>query len=111
MHLSASVLNFLLRVCEADCSHQQHIHSTAMQERCIAAFRATATRILHSQGMSQGIAHLPSHNFNLGWADAVMVYGSLKTIGISPISLGWQRNAANGVCAIIKDRLGFQFLL
>jgi hypothetical protein len=107
MHLSTSVLTFLLCACQAGCSHQQHLHSTAMQEHCISAFHATATRILHMQDVSQGIGHLPSNNFNLGWADAVMVYGSLRTIAMSPISLGWQRNAANRVLAMIKERLGF----
>lgn len=111
MRLSASVLTFLLRAYEAGCSQQQHIHSTAMQERCIATFRATATKILHMQGVSQDIGHFPSDRFILGWADAVMVYGSLRTIAISPISLDWQRDAANLICAVIKDRLGFQFLL
>lgn len=111
MHLSTSLLTFLRRASQADCSQQQHIDSTAMQERCIAAFRATATRILHAQGMSQGIGHIPSDSRNVGWADAVMIYGSLRTIAMSPISLGWQRNAAKRVCAILKERLGFQLLL
>jgi hypothetical protein len=111
MHLSATVLNLLTRACESGCSQQQHTQFTAMQERCITTFRATATKILRMQGMSQSISHLPSDKFSLGWADAVMVYGSLRTITISPISLGWQRNAANRICAIIKERLGFQFLL
>jgi hypothetical protein len=106
MHLSASVLTFLLRVRHEGCLPQQHIHSTAMQEHCIAAFRATATRILHAQDMPQGIGN----NFNLGWADAVMIYGSLRTIATSPISLDWHRNAANKARAIIKERLGFQLL-
>lgn len=101
MRLSTSLLTFLRRASQAGCSHQQHVHSTAMQERCIAAFRATATRILHAQGVS----------LNFGWADAVMIYGSLRTIAMSPISLGWQRNAANRVCAILKERLGFPLLL
>lgn len=104
MHLSASVLTFLLRVCQEDCSRQQHIHSTAMQEHCIAAFRTTATTLLHAQDMPQDIGN----NFNLGWADAVMVYGSLRTIATSPISLGWQGNAANKARAAIQERLGFQ---
>lgn len=111
MHLSARVLTFLLRSCHAGCSQQQQIQSTLMQERCIAKFRATATNILRMHGVSQDIGCLPSDKFSLGWADAVMVYGSLRTIAISPISLGWQRNAANRICAIIKERLGFQFLL
>ena len=110
MHLSASILTFLLHACQGYCSHEQHTNLTAMQECCIAAFRATATRTLHMQGMSQGTVHLASNNINFGWADAVMVYGSLRTIAISPISLGWQRNAANRVCRIIKERLGFQLL-
>lgn len=108
MHLSTSLVTFLRRASQVGCSHQQHIHSTAMQERCIATFRATATRILHAQGMSQGIGH---DSLNFGWADAVMIYGSLGTIAMSPISLVWQRNAANTVCAILRERLGFQLLL
>jgi hypothetical protein len=111
MHLSASVLTLLTLACQSGCSQQQHTQLTAMQERCITTFRATATKILRMQGMSQSINHLPSDTFSLGWADAVMVYGSLRTITISPISLGWQRNAANHICTIIKERLGFQFLL
>jgi hypothetical protein len=110
MHLSASVLTLLTRACQSGCSQQQHTQITTMQERCSATFRATATKILQMQGMSQSNSHLPSDGFSLGWADAVMVYGSLRTITISPISLGWQRNAANRMCAIIKERLGFQFL-
>lgn len=115
MHLSTSILTFLRRASQAGFSHQQHINSTAMQERCIAAFRATATRILHAQGMSQDMGHLEipnrSDSLNFGWADAVMIYGSLRTIAMSPNSLGWHRNAANGVCVILKERLGFQLLL
>lgn len=111
LHLSASVLAFLLRTGQAGCSYQQHVHSTAMQERCIAAFRDTATRILHVQGMTQGIDDLPSSRFNIGWADAVMVYGSLRTIATSSISLSWQRNTANRFNAMIKERLGFQLFL
>ena len=108
MHLSAKVLAFLLRASQTGCSHEQHIRSSAMQERCIATFRATATNILHALGMSQRIDQLPSNNLNLGWADAVMVYGSLRTMATSPISLRWQRNAANRVRTRIKERLGFQ---
>lgn len=112
MHLSAGVLTLLTRACQSDFSQQQRTQFTAMQEFCIATFRTTATKILRMQGVSQSISHhLPSDGFSLGWADAVMVYGSLRTITISPISLGWQRNAANRICAIIKERLGFQFLL
>ena len=111
MHLSASVLTLLTRAYQSGCSQQQHTQFTAMQECCIATFRVTATKILRMQGMSQSTSHLPSDKFSLGWADAVMVYGSLRTITISPISLDWQRNAANRICAIIKERLGFQFLL
>jgi hypothetical protein len=111
MHLSASVLTLLTSACQSGCSQQQHTQLTAMQEHCITTFRATATKILLMQGMSQSVNHLPSDKFSLGWADAVMVYGSLRTITISPISLDWQRNAANRICAIIKERLGFQFLL
>ncbi len=110
MHLSASILTLLTRACQSGCS-QQDTQFTAMQERCIATFRDTATKILRMQGMSQSISHLSSDGFSLGWADAVMVYGSLRTITISPISLAWQKNAANRICAIIKERLGFQFLL
>ena len=111
MHLSASVLKFLLRACQAGCSHQQHIHFTTMQEHCISTFRATATRILRVQCMSSEIGHLPRNNLNLGWPDAVMVYGSLRTIASSSISLDWQKNAANRVLAVIKERLGFQILI
>lgn len=107
MHLSASVLTFLRRVCEEGCSHQQHIQTITRQEHCIAVFRATATRILHAQDMPQDIGS----DLNFGWADAVMIYGSLRTIATSPISLDWQRNAANEARAVIKERLGFQFLL
>ena len=62
------------------------------------------------QGISQDIDQLPGSNFNLGWADAVMVYGSLRTIAMSPLSLRWQAEAANKLRAVIKERLGFQFL-
>ena len=109
MHLSVSVLTFLLHASQEGCSHQQHIHSRAIEYRCITTFRTTATRILHMQGISQDIDQLPVNNFNLGWADAVMVYGSLRTIAMSPISLRWQVEAANKVRAVIKERLGFQF--
>jgi hypothetical protein len=110
MNLSARILTFLLRAREVDCSHQEQIDFTTIQERCIAAFRATATRILHMQGMPEDTCHLPNSNINFGWADAVMVYGSLRTIEASPISLGWQKNAANRIRVIMKERLGFQLL-
>lgn len=109
MHLSASVLALLTRGCQTGCSQRQHTQFTAMQERCITTFRDTATKILRMQGMSQSISHSYRDGFSLGWADAVMVYGSLRTITISPISLDWQKNAANRICTIIKERLGFQF--
>lgn len=111
MHLLASILAFLRRAYQEDCSHHQQIHSAAIQERCIENFRTTATNILCTQGMSQDVDHISSDKFNLGWADAIMVYGSLRTILISPVSLMWQRNAASSICATIKERLGFQFLL
>jgi hypothetical protein len=98
MRLSASVLASLRA------GHEQHVHSATMQERCIETFRATATRVMHA--MPQGT----DHKFNLGWADAVMVYGALRTIAISPMSLGWQRNAAKRVLAMIQERLGFRIL-
>lgn len=82
-----------------------------MQERCISTFRATVTRILRVQCMSPEIGRMPHKNFNLGWPDAVMVYGSLRTIASSPISLDWQRNAANSVLVMIKERLGFQIVI
>lgn len=111
MHLLASILAFLRRAYKEECSHQQQIHSAAIQERCIENFRTTATNILRTQGMSQYVDHISSDKFHLGWADAIMVYGSLRTIFISPVSLIWQRNAASSICATIKERLGFQFLL
>ncbi|OQD80507.1 hypothetical protein PENANT_c035G07808 [Penicillium antarcticum] len=111
MHLSANVSVFLLCASQAGCSQQQHMYSTAKQGRCAAAFRATATRIFHAQGILPGIDNLPREKFNLGWADAVMVYGSLRTIATSPMSLGWQKDAANRVSVMIKERLGFQLSL
>lgn len=109
MHLSSNFLSFLLRVFPVGCS-QQHINSTAMQERCITIFRATATKVLHVQGITQGIDRLHGKDFNLGWADAVMIYGPLRTISVSPISLDWQRMAATKALAMIKKRLGFRIL-
>jgi hypothetical protein len=111
MHLSASILTFLLRASQAGSSLQQHTHFTATQERCIADFRATATRILNAQGTSHSTGYSPDDRFSFGWGDAVMIYGSLRTIALSPISLDWQRDAANRVGATIKERLGFQLLL
>lgn len=110
MHLSANVLKLLHRACQASCSLQLHEHFSAVEERCITTFRTTATRILNMQGMSEGIPQLSVNNFNIGWADAVMVYGPLRTIAMSPISLRWQADAANKARAVIKERLGFQFI-
>ena len=109
MHISASILAFLLGAYQLDFSHQQHIHFTAIRERYIGNFRTTAKSILSSLGISEDMSHLPSEKFKLGWADAIMVYGSLRTIAISPVSLNWQRNAASSICGTIKERLGFQF--
>ncbi|KAJ5548434.1 hypothetical protein N7513_005668 [Penicillium frequentans] len=111
MRVSAGLLAFLDRASDSNLFDQPHMDFKAIQERCTAAFRATATSILSLQGIFHGRTHPPSDRLNLGWGDAVMIYGSLRTIAVSPISLDWQRNAAIGVCAIIKERLGFQLLI
>jgi hypothetical protein len=108
LHLSATVLASLHGTYQGGCSNQQHDHSIVMQERCIAAFRDTATRILHLQELTQGIEQLPRGRLNIGWADAVMIYGFLRTVATSSISLSWQRNTANQLNAMINERLGFQ---
>lgn len=56
------------------------------------------------QGMSRGTGYLPTNIFNLGWADAVMVYGSLRAIAISPYFIGLAEQR-------VKERLGFRLLL
>lgn len=108
MCVAAGLLAFLDRVSDSNLFDQPHSDFHTVQKRCIAIFRATATSILSVQGISHGHTHLPSDRFILGWGDAVMIYGSLGTIAVSPISLDWQKNAAVGFCAIIKERLGFQ---
>lgn len=111
MHLSAGVLAFLGRASSSGLFNQEHVNFIKVQERCTVAFRATAAAILSVQGVSHGINQLPSNRFDIGWGDAVMIHGSLRTIAVSPISLDWQRIAANRACAIIKERLGFQLLI
>jgi hypothetical protein len=107
MRLSASVANFLYRFCLAGCSGQEYTDAMAGYARCVATFLSTATRILCMLGMSPG-SQLPSEGLDFGWADAVMVYGPLRTITMSPISLHWQVDAAKRACGIINERLGFQ---
>ncbi|KAJ5266589.1 hypothetical protein N7478_009397 [Penicillium angulare] len=102
MHLSASVLNLHDTTYQEDYSHQHYTHFAPMKEHCIATFRNAATRILHMQGTFRNMNHL-----ELGWGDAVMINGSLRTIATSRLSLPWQVYAASKARAAIKQRLGF----
>lgn len=65
MHLSAGVLAFLDHLSKSNMLNEQHCDLNAIQERCIAAFRATATAILKVQDMSHEIHHSPTYGFNL----------------------------------------------
>lgn len=48
---------------------------------------------------------------NLGWIDAIMMYGALKTIANSQLSLSWQRKLAQNTLILFREHLGMTFLV
>jgi hypothetical protein len=119
MHVSSNVLTFLLHASRAPgCTPQQKILFARIQHRCIQEFRAGANKVLAMLGMtcSMGFPARPEQQTGLtadgnsyrglGWADAIMVYGSLRRIAVCHISLDWQRDAANHTLGLMKGQLG-----
>lgn len=46
---------------------------------------------------------------NLGWVEAIMMYGALKTIANSQLSLSWQREMAQNSLILFHEHLGMMF--
>ena len=46
---------------------------------------------------------------NLGWIEAIMMYGALKTIATSQLSLSWQREMAQKSLVSLGEDLGMVF--
>jgi hypothetical protein len=46
---------------------------------------------------------------NLGWIDAIMMYGALKTIANSQLSLSWQQEMAQNSLILFQEHLGMPF--
>jgi hypothetical protein len=117
MQLSYYVLEFLHHASKAPgCTPHQQIIFTRYQHRCIEEFRALARKALSMLAMTLGLNPLSlldrlkalkkDSSRIVGWPDAIRVLPPLRFIAACPISLDWQRDAANKILDLMKRQLG-----
>lgn len=78
------------------------------QDRCMWEFWSLSDRVLGLMSHCKIIGEdaCPS---DLGWIDAIMMYGALKTIADSHLSLSWQREMAQSSLMLFREHLGMTF--
>ncbi|RFU34116.1 hypothetical protein B7463_g2194, partial [Scytalidium lignicola] len=124
MQLASQVLDFLHHASEApSCTPQQRLLFTQVRNRCIEDFRAVANKILFVLAVTLEVDSPtlleqlkgPKDDKNLsrilGWPDTIrvlwpVVQWSLRLIASSPISLDWQKSAAQKVLEQMNCQLG-----
>lgn len=124
MQLSCNAREFLLHASRAaPCTPQQRIIFTQYQDRCVEEFRAVANKVLSVMIIVLDIDSLtifdqlkgPGHVTNLSrivdWPDAIrvlwpVVQWPLRLTATCPLSLDWQRSAANKILNSMNEQLG-----
>lgn len=109
MHISSAALTLVQEASRAPtCTPQQRNLFMERQDRCMWEFWSLSDRVLgllsHRKIIGED-ACIP----NLGWIDAIMMYGALKTIANSQLSLSWQREMARNSLILFRDHLGMTF--
>lgn len=109
MHISSAALTFLQEAsCALTCTPQQRNLFMERQDRCMWEFWSLSDRVLgllsHCKIIGED-ACIP----NLGWIDAIMMYGALKTIAKPQLPLSWQREMARNSLILFREHLGLTF--
>lgn len=108
MCIALVMLPFLKQsACAPGCTPHQRALFMHLQGRCVWEFRSLAERVLgmllltHSELMGGD-----DKTVALGWLEAVMMYGSLRTISASHVSSGPQKEGARKSLRMFKEHLG-----
>ena len=116
MRLSYHMLEFLFHASKAPgCTPQQRDIFNQYRQRCIEEFRVIAGKVLF---MLSTILSMDSFDLHeklkrpsntsriIGWSDATRVLWPLRLIASCPVSLAWQRDAAQKVLITMSKKLG-----
>lgn len=118
MRVSYDLLQFLFHASKAPtCTPQQRELFTRLRHRSIEEFRTIANKTLIIVTTFFGMDSLTpldqlgrrkddiKISRTVGWSDVIRILWPLRMITECPISLEWQRDAANKICDLINKQL------
>jgi hypothetical protein len=110
MHISSATLIFLQEASRSlACTPQQRDLFLGWQDRCMWEFWSISERVLGLLRQYNSNGEETIRLSRLGWVDIIMVFGALKTIAESQLSLSWQRKMAQNSLILFQDYLGMTF--
>jgi hypothetical protein len=103
MWIALSVLHFVTQAsCCLACTAEQQALFMDVQERCAWEFQSLAHRVLSYTERQL----VDNQGFALGWLEATMMYGSLRTIAGCQLSSSALKEGARKTLVLFKEHLG-----